>query len=126
MSQTTPNELGRDHKHWLAEIERWQGYLRIWSQQQASLAKDVERVIEAHGQQLRQHAKALEDLQHTIADCERALGGGTHSAATLQTQHEMDSCLHDQQRAAHEQLKATHHRLMLAIAMMKGEPFREE
>ena len=126
MAQMASNELGRDHKHWLAEIERWQGYLRLWTQQQATLAQDVDRVIKDHGRQLSEHAKALDALQHTIADCERAMSSGTHAAATLQTQHEMDSRLHDQQRAAHEQLKATHHRLMLALAMLKGEPFREE
>lgn len=126
MAQMTPIELGRDHKHWLAEVERWQSYLRLWTQQQASLAKDVDRVIRGHGQQLSEHAKSLEDLQHSIADCERTLTGGAQAAAALQTQHEMDLRLHEEQRTFHEQLKATHHRLMLALAILKGEPFREE
>ncbi len=58
-----------------------------------------------------------ESLRHTIADCERAVSIGSHAPSTLQTQHEMDSRLHDQQRAAHERLKAEHHRLMLAVAI---------
>lgn len=126
MAQLEFTELGRDHKHWLAEVERWQGYLQIWTQQQATLAQDVDRVIKDHGQQLIEHTKSLDALQHTIADCERAMSRGKHSTETLETQHDMDARLHEQQRALHEQLKTTHHRLMLALAMLKGEPFREE
>ncbi len=30
MSEPTLKEIGGDHKHWLAEIERWEGSLRQW------------------------------------------------------------------------------------------------
>ena len=126
MSEPTFKEIGGDHKYWLAEIERWEVYLRVWRQQQESLAGDVTKLIQVHGRQLGEHAGNLESLRHTIADCERAVSIGSHAPTTLQTQHEMDSLLHDQQRTVHERLKDQHHRLMLALAMLKGEPFRDE
>ncbi len=126
MAESGLKEFAHDHKCWSAELERWQGCLGIWRQQQATLMQEVEKVITDHGRQLGEHARALDALQRTIADCERAMSMGTHTPSTLQTQHEMDSCLHDQQRTKHEQLKARHHRLMLALSLLKGEPFREE
>ena len=126
MSEIMLKEIGGDHRHWLAEIERWEVYLRLWKQQQETLTDEIAKRVQEHGQQLSEHARMLDSLRHTIADCERALSIGSHVPTTLQTQHEMDSRLHEQQRAAHERIKAEHHRLMLAFAMLKGEQFREE
>lgn len=124
MSELTLREIGINHKHWLAEIERWEGYLRLWNQQHATLAHDVEQVIQEHGRQLSDHAQSLKALQHNIADCERAMSKS--DLAELVSRHSKDTTWHQQQRVVHERLKAAHHTLMLALALLKGEPFREE
>lgn len=126
MAPLNPQDIGHDHKHWLAELERWQSYQRLWGEQQVKATQDVSRVLQEHEQQLKKHVIALDALLRTIANCERAASSAAASTEVLQNQHEMDSRLHNEQRAEHERLKAAHHRIMLAVSILKGEPFREE
>jgi hypothetical protein len=120
---TTPVvDKAADNKHWLAEIERWESYLRIWRKQQESVAAEIESWIKAEAQQLERHASGVEALKQAIVDCERemmtksASAGATSRVATL----------HDEQRHAHERIKRIHHNLLACLAILKAKPLREE
>jgi septal ring factor EnvC (AmiA/AmiB activator) len=126
MPEAPLSELISDHKHWLSEIERWEGYVQTWNQQQAALAREIETLLADHGRQLKEHAQAVVSLKRGIVECERMIAGGKCDAREAARRHSREAGLHDEQRNIHERLKRTHHTLMAGLALLKGQPFREE
>jgi hypothetical protein len=125
MSSVSTADIASDHKHWLLELERWEGYLRTWTKQQEGLTKETARLVREHGESLEQHARAVEGLRHDIAECERLFASGL-SIEKAKERHLADAARHDEQRNLHERLKQSHHQMMAALASIKGQPCREE
>lgn len=130
MAEQTLAEMQHDHKHWLAEIERWEGYLRMWQGEQAKLAEEFRRIlsaIERHGSDLVEHARALEAHKQEIIACERGMvehfPPGVLTAELVEN-HGASKRHHEQQRELHERIKKDHHTFFAALSMLRHEPFR--
>jgi hypothetical protein len=133
MSASTITTMQTDHKHWLKDIERWAGYLRTWQGQQTSLLAEVARFqdsIRQHGADLRKHADALEKHRNEILACERSMvenhNAGQEVESDLAEAHHKGAGHHDEQLTLHERIKQCHHTLMVQLALLRREPFRED
>ena len=125
MPTASTADIASDHKHWLLELERWDGYLRTWTKQHERIAEETEKLVCEHGEALKQHARAVESLRHDIAECERLFASGRPPEKPIE-RHLTHAARHDEQRNLHERLKQSHHQMMAALASLKGQPCREE
>jgi hypothetical protein len=123
-----PTEMQNDHKHWLRELDIWNSYLRTWKNQQADLVAEASRLqelIEQHGTDLEAHVKSIDGHNREIVECERAMV--EHPVeGTIEVLHDVCSSHHEEARITHERLKQIHHTLMVQLAVLRHEPFREE
>jgi hypothetical protein len=123
--------MQNDHKHWLAEIERWQGYARAWGTEQRELRSEFETFLDAvrhYGEELNAHAAALEEHKSDLLASERTMVERPATAETLSQQmerHHDSETHHTRLRGAHERLKQTHHTLVAALAILKHQPCRD-
>ena len=129
----TITAIQADHKHWLKDIERWAGYLRTWQNQQTSLLAEVARFQESvrqHGAGLKRHADALEKHRSEILACERSMvekhNAGQEVEPNLADAHDKGAAHHNEQLTLHERIKQCHHTLMVQLALLRHEPFRED
>lgn len=132
MTQQSLIEIQADHKHWLAEIERWEDYLRTWQDQQQALVDEFKQIltsIEQHGQALQEHAQSLQAHKQEIIACERGMVEHSNEgdvAPQIAGRHAAGVDHHDAQRNTHERIKQEHHTFCAALSLLRHEPFREE
>jgi len=130
VTEPTIAEIQSDHQHWLREIERWEGRLGLWDNEQALLVREVTRLqqlVHKHGAELEEHAAALKALKEVIAAAERsAVTQRGEVDRSLAQVHAKTETSHAAQRDLHERLKRMHHTLVAQLSMLQHEPIRDE
>ncbi|MBI3862884.1 MAG: hypothetical protein HY290_13420 [Planctomycetia bacterium] len=117
LAESSLVEFQSDHQHWLREIERWEGCLDLWENEQTLLEREISRLqdaIQNHGSELRAHIEALKTLKAEIASSEREMivRKGTAVDRSLAEAHSKIERNHAAQRDLHERFKRIHHTLM--------------
>ena len=133
MTQKTIRDMQADHHVWLNEIERWQGYLRTWRNEQPNLLQEFEKFqkrLAQYGNDLNGHAGALETHRSEIIACERAMveqdQAGGQAEPELVEAHAKSVRHHEAQRSLHERLKQMHHTLLAQLGMLGHTPSIDE
>ena len=126
MPEPTRIEFQNDHKHWLQELERWEGYLRTYTAEHRNLVDDFRRFLESleqHGRELESQAAALSRHQQEIIACERAMveqsGPGEAFDAQLRTCHAQCAEHHEELRRVQERLQQHQHAFLAQVAMCR-------
>ena len=121
--------MQNDHKHWFAEIDRWEGYAGAWIDEDHGLLDEFEALLKSvrkYGEELHAHTAALREHRNQIVACERAMVEGGPSGPSLAAEkHRCSEQGHAELRRVHERLKQTHHALAAALAILKHEPRRD-
>ncbi len=127
------SDMQTDHKHWLGEIERWQGSARTWISQEQRLVDEIEQfqqLFKRYGADLKAHEAALDAHLKEIVDCERGMvekhRRGVDAEPALVEFHRTESDHHAEQLRQHERLKRLHHILATQIAMLREAASHEE
>jgi len=133
MHPRTITDMQSDHRVWLREIERWQFYLREWSNEHQDLLDGFARFqerIEQYGRDLKAHADAIEKHKDEILACERFMAeahrGGEEPEPTLADSHAKSAGHHEEQHRLQEHLKRTHHTFLAQLGMLRHYPSRED
>lgn len=121
MLESTITEFANDHKHWLQELDRWEGVLEVWKAQRQSAADEIDALIRRHRELLQDHELAVGSLRHEIAECERRMMANSPDDAVAGG-HRKSAAAHEQERSAHERLKRSQHLLLAALATLKHGP----
>ena len=129
--QPSVEEMQRDHKHWLREIERWESYVRSWAAHQQDLLEEIRRLeqsVQEHGLELTAHADAIQQHKREILSCERATFEHAPDAdiRPVAERHLRGEAGHEQLLKEHESLRQFHHTLVAALALIKHQPLRGE
>src|SRR5688572_18399874 len=124
MPATVMADAAADHKHWLAEIERWESYLRLWQKERDGVAAEIESWIKAEARQLDEHSRGIAALKQSIVEAERQMM--TPSAQANADREAKVATLHDKQLHAHDRIKRIHQNLLACLAILKAKPLREE
>jgi len=132
MATMTASEIGNDHKHWLADIDRWDAYHRVWQNQIGELKKEYRKLLKT----IDQHSDEFDEFNQTVESHRKRLIVDERASfehrwpnepdAKLLESHGENSARHDELYKAHERLKQIHHTLMAGLALLKHEPYRDE
>jgi hypothetical protein len=127
------SEMQSDHKSWLKDIDRWEFYLRNWSNEHQELLDGFARFkqrVEQYGRDLKSHAEAIQKHKGEILACERMMverhPGADDADQPLAESHAKDADLHQAQHVLHEQLKKVHHTFLAQLGMLRHSPNRED
>lgn len=131
MTPAPISEIGLDHKHWLADIERWDDFGQAWKKEIHELTREYRRIlkmVEQHADEVEEFCESVESHRKRIVADERAALEHRPPAdeTALSTSHAENAARHDELYKAQERLKQIQHTLMLGLALLKHEPYHGE
>jgi hypothetical protein len=109
------SEREADHRRWTSDLEQWESELQVWRSQADVFSQALGAWLEAQRRDLEEHARAIEILRHSIADCERKSVGETAALALSGDSHCRETSLCEGQRERHLQLRESHERLLAVL-----------
>lgn len=112
--------MHHEHQAWEAENSLWRDDIRAWQHELAQVLaslKDVEGLLNSHGEALRTHAAAIRlwemesaTHEHALVDFEKGASG--EELLPMAKKHQTETTKQTQHRDAHERIKHYHHALI--------------
>lgn len=114
MSDISHTDMRRDLEHWQDEHALWLRDISHWQTEHQSALGEMERLeklCNAHGHAVRQHAEAIAGHENSLVEHARRLAedrSATDQHDELVALHQQLTVGLAQQRAAHERIRAHH------------------